>query len=309
MVSRSNMQEHVFSVVHLISRPEPEALIQWLRTQDSIPALSYLYGVAERLDYHPEGDSGIHLEMAVRQAWIHCGTPEERTAVLLHDIGKAVTGRAIENPTEFELGPPKFDLNGILVPTHHGHDRIGATMMRGVFEQLNLPLDWLPLAEVVADFHQRLHAISSSSANAIVSFIEQIHERIPMKSRTDAVESFVRCVRSDFNGRLGFEERNYDQGDVLINAERAITCYEQDNQERERINRVIESRKQEIFKEFSRSRPDVLVHLTWRDTMIELRNLQVSGDLPPVPQSLYSYVSEQLLSSNSSSSSRRLLKP
>jgi len=308
-VSRFNMQDHDVSVAHLISRPEPEELIQWLRTQNSIAALSYLYGVAERLDYHPEGDSGIHLEMAVRQAWIHCDTPEERAAVLLHDIGKAVTGRAIENPTEFELGPPKFDENGILVPTHHGHDRIGAKMMRDVFEQLSLPLDWLPLAEVVADFHQRLHAISSSSANAIVSLIEQIQGGIPMKSRTAAVGSFVRCVRSDFNGRLGFEERNYDQGDILINAERAITFYEQDAHERERINQEIESRKQEIFKEFSGARPGVSVHLIWRDTMIELRNRQAAGDLHPVPQSLYSYMSEQLLSSTSNSCSRKLPKP
>jgi tRNA nucleotidyltransferase (CCA-adding enzyme) len=281
------MEKNTF--VSLIENISPEPLIDWLRTQKKVKPLSALYGVDERLEYHPEGDSGIHLEMAVAQAWRWCATSEQKVAVVLHDIGKSVTGLAIENPTTIFVPPRNVDINNNVIPSHIGHDVIGACMMPDVFKQLDIPLEWLPLSISVAKLHQRLHAFDKLSTNAIIRFVEEISESMPLKSRGGAVDSFVRCVRSDFNGRLGFKEMNYDQGDHLIHFEKIMCLYDADEIEREKIKLTISILTDKILQDLKTVNADVSANDLWVFVGKILREKELLGEIPLKPRALKDY--------------------
>lgn len=278
------------TVKEMLEADSHDDIVHWLKSQTQIKSLQHLYGVAERLDYHPEADSGIHLEMCMEQAWRWCDTAEERAAVLLHDIGKAVTGRAIPDPTGIGIMEIKFDADGEVIPTHAGHDAIGAKMMPGVFEELDLPREWQDLAVTVARRHQQLHGLLSFQSNAVIQFVNDISCEMPCKSRGDAISAFTRCVRADFNGRLGFESLNYVQGDVLIAAEKAMALYEETAESRAVILEAIEQKRDSIFKEIASANPDFSLENKWKNTMISLRSLQKSGDLPVAPDSMHTFV-------------------
>ena len=55
------------------------------------PEIDALFGVPQRPEYHPEIDCGIHTLMALKQACVANYPLEVRFAVLVHDLGKALT--------------------------------------------------------------------------------------------------------------------------------------------------------------------------------------------------------------------------
>lgn len=280
------------TLMQALQSHEPSPLVGWLRTQKVSEPLARLYGVDEKLEYHPEGDSGIHLELAIEQAWRTCKTIEERAAVLMHDIGKAVTGRAMANPTDIGVAPIKRDESGNVVPIHYGHDEIGAVMMDGEFRTLGLPDAWLSLAKTVARYHQMLHAIERFDAKAVICFVDNVAAGMPGRDRLEAVSSFVRCVTADFNGRLGFEGRRYRQGEILLAAARAVSDY--DYESAEQTVAAIEKTKYDIFGAKRQAFPKMLEYHVWRDTMIALREAQAAGDVPSAPASVSSVVAQAI---------------
>ena len=55
------------------------------------PELDALFGIPQRPEYHPEIDSGVHTMMSLQQACRANYSLDVRFAVLLHDLGKALT--------------------------------------------------------------------------------------------------------------------------------------------------------------------------------------------------------------------------
>ena len=55
------------------------------------PELDALYGIPQRPEYHPEIDCGIHTMMSLQQACRQNYSLDVRFAVLVHDLGKALT--------------------------------------------------------------------------------------------------------------------------------------------------------------------------------------------------------------------------
>ena len=95
----------------------PSRMLQVLRQcgalQRLLPEVDALYGVPQRAEYHPEIDTGIHLEMVLDMA-AHLHTPlEVRFACLCHDLGKATT------PTD-------------VLPRHIGHEQRSVTLLRSI---------------------------------------------------------------------------------------------------------------------------------------------------------------------------------
>lgn len=83
-----------------------------------LPELTALRGVPQPEDYHAEGDVFNHTLLAVEQL----GENEDERlcwAVLLHDIGKAVTTRMIDGRLRA-----------------HGHDQKGAELAREILSRL-----------------------------------------------------------------------------------------------------------------------------------------------------------------------------
>ena len=109
--------------------------------------LETLFSCPEKVQYHPEGNTGGHVVNALK--WLDRNidffklTKEEQVAlywaVLLHDIGKPLT-----DPKEF--------------PRHIGHDKLGADLLRTDFcARLKLPSFTAKLCRFVCENHMRFH--------------------------------------------------------------------------------------------------------------------------------------------------------
>ena len=73
----------------------PDIYIQVLRDCGALallfPEVEKLFGVAQRADYHPEVDTGIHILMSLQQAARLSDSSPIRFSVLVHDLGKGIT--------------------------------------------------------------------------------------------------------------------------------------------------------------------------------------------------------------------------
>jgi poly(A) polymerase len=106
------------------------------------PEVANLSGVDQRRDHHHK-DVFLHtckvvdnISEATENVWL-------RFAALMHDIAKPRT-KAFKEGTGW---------------TFHGHEEIGARMMKKVFQKLKLPLEHLPYVEKLVRLHLRPQAL------------------------------------------------------------------------------------------------------------------------------------------------------
>jgi tRNA nucleotidyltransferase (CCA-adding enzyme) len=121
-----------------------------------LPELCALVGVAQRPEYHPEGDAWVHTMQVLEVAACRQTPLPVRFAALLHDVGKGAT-------------PPA------LLPRHHGHEERGARMAAAIAERLKVPADCRELAILAAREHGRLHQLDRSgglTAATVVRVLE-----------------------------------------------------------------------------------------------------------------------------------------
>ncbi len=81
---------------HALRSASPAAFLRTLRDADALravlPEVDALYGVPQRADYHPEVDTGIHVELVCDiAATLAPGDDLVGYAALCHDLGKALT--------------------------------------------------------------------------------------------------------------------------------------------------------------------------------------------------------------------------
>ena len=81
------------------AKPAPEA---WLRVLHDcgalariLPELEALYGVPQPPQWHPEIDTGLHIELVLQAAADLTPEPRIRFAALMHDLGKGTTPRSV----------------------------------------------------------------------------------------------------------------------------------------------------------------------------------------------------------------------
>ncbi len=101
-----------------------ELLALWLADDsfsEKLPEVAVLRGVLQADEYHAEGDAYVHTMLAVK-AVDDSADPRVFWAVLLHDIGKALT-------TEFFHGRWRS----------HGHEEAGAKLVPAIMTRLGLP--------------------------------------------------------------------------------------------------------------------------------------------------------------------------
>ncbi|MGU9951018.1 MAG: multifunctional CCA addition/repair protein [Gammaproteobacteria bacterium WSBS_2016_MAG_OTU1] len=154
-----------------------------------MPEVAALDGVAERLDYHPEGDTFVHTMMVVDAAADLQLSAPEVFAALLHDIGKAKTPASV-------------------LPSHHGHEARGAKLATAMCERLVAPNEFADLAILAAAEHGNIH----NSLAARASTVADILSRLDAYRRPERAISVVRVSEADYaywHTRRGTE---YPQG-------------------------------------------------------------------------------------------------
>jgi tRNA nucleotidyltransferase (CCA-adding enzyme) len=166
-----------------------EVLRQCGALERLLPEVNRLWGVAQRAEYHPEVDTGVHLMLVLEMAAWMDAPLAVRYACLCHDLGKGTT------PAD-------------VLPRHIGHEQRSVSLLKPMSERLRVPTDCRELAEVVAREHGNIHQCMDFSAAALVRLLERLDafrkpQRLPL---------ILLACECDVRGRGGdFPQRPYPQ--------------------------------------------------------------------------------------------------
>ena len=105
------------------------------------PEIDRLWGVAQKPQWHPEIDAGIHVMQAIDYAAAKGWPLATRFAALTHDLGKGLT------PAD-------------ILPAHHGHEARGVKLVAVLCERWRAPRDCNELATHVASEHGNIGKIA-----------------------------------------------------------------------------------------------------------------------------------------------------
>jgi len=165
-----------------------------------LPEVNALFGVPQPEKYHPEIDTGVHLLMALEQAAeLSNGDASVVFAVLLHDLGKAVT------PQQHW-------------PSHRGHEAAGIPLVDAVCKRLRAPNSMHNLARKVCARHLDCHRILEARPVTVLRLLENLD----VFRQPQVLPEFILACEADYRGRKGLQERDYPQGEYLQRACRAV---------------------------------------------------------------------------------------
>ncbi|UEO01407.1 multifunctional CCA addition/repair protein [Acidiferrobacter thiooxydans] len=189
--------ERVFTELdRALGEPHPWLFVEVLRACGALavqfPEIDRLFGIPQPPAHHPEGDTGVHVLLALRQT-VRLGlTPRARFAVLLHDLGKGLTPRA-----EW--------------PAHKGHEARGVGLVDAVCARLKAPVEYRALARAVAGYHLQVHTAMRLRPATVLRLIEAVDGF----RRPGRFLEFLGACEADARGRSGLEDRPYPQAPWL----------------------------------------------------------------------------------------------
>ena len=182
-----------------LAAPDPAEYFRVLRECGALtvlfPEVDDLFGVPQRADYHPEIDTGIHTLLSLEQAVRITSEARVRFAVLVHDLGKALT------PAD-------------VLPRHTGHEARGLPLIRTLGERLRVPRAWLELALLVGEFHLDCHRADELRPDTLLKRLE----KLDAWRRPERFREFLQACEADARGRTGLEDRPYWQAGYWLGA-------------------------------------------------------------------------------------------
>jgi tRNA nucleotidyltransferase (CCA-adding enzyme) len=171
---------------------KPSRMLQVLREcgtlQRLLPEVNQLYGVPQRAEYHPEIDTGIHLEMVLDASARMSAPLEVRFACLCHDLGKGTTTADV-------------------LPRHIGHEQRSEKLTRALCTRWRVPVECKELAELVAREHGNIHQSGGFGAEAVLRLLV----RCDALRRPERFLLALQACECDARGRLGKEDEAYAQ--------------------------------------------------------------------------------------------------
>lgn len=183
-----------------LSEKTPSAFVRALRDTGALRVLfaevDALYGVPQRAEFHPEIDTGVHIELVVDMAArLAPGNALIGYCALVHDLGKALTPQDV-------------------LPKHIGHEHRGLAPIEAMNTRLKVPTEYAALALLVCKLHLLAHtALELKPATVLGAF-----EQLDAFRKPERVEQFLTTCEADKRGRKGLSETPYPQGDYLRRA-------------------------------------------------------------------------------------------
>jgi tRNA nucleotidyltransferase (CCA-adding enzyme) len=183
-----------------LGEAQPSAFLRVLRESGALavlfPEVDALYGVPQRAEFHPEIDTGVHLEMVLdAAARLAPGHDLVGFCAFTHDLGKALT--------------PKEEL-----PRHVGHEHRGVTPLRELAARLKVPTEYAALAELVCREHLNAHRAFELKPATVLKLLTALDAL----RRPERWQIFLTACMADKRGRLGHENDNYPQAAYLQRA-------------------------------------------------------------------------------------------
>ena len=183
-----------------LGEPQPSAFLRVLREAGALsvlfPEIDALYGIPQRAEFHPEIDTGVHVEMVLdAAAKLAPGNDLVGFCALTHDLGKALT--------------PVDEL-----PRHVGHEHRGVAPLRTLAARLKVPTEHAELAERVCQEHLNAHRAFELKPATVLKLLSSLDAL----RRPARLELFLAACEADKRGRLGHEHDDYPQAIYLREA-------------------------------------------------------------------------------------------
>ncbi|MBN8887041.1 MAG: multifunctional CCA addition/repair protein [Rudaea sp.] len=183
-----------------LSEKTPSAFVRALRDTGALRVLfaevDALYGVPQRAEFHPEIDTGVHIELVVDMAaHLAPGNALIGYCALVHDLGKALTPQDV-------------------LPKHIGHEHRGLAPIEAMNARLKVPTEYAALALLVCKLHLLAHTALELKPATVLGVFEQLDAF----RKPERVEQFLTTCEADKRGRKGLSESAYPQGDYLRRA-------------------------------------------------------------------------------------------
>jgi tRNA nucleotidyltransferase (CCA-adding enzyme) len=196
-----------------LGESRPDVFFQTLRSCGALavifPEIDGLFGVPQPPRWHPEVDTGVHVMLAVRYA-ASIGAPTSvRFAVMMHDLGKALTPRD-------------------QWPSHRGHEEGGVPLVEALSQRLRVPNGYRELAVLGA----RHHAVVHRAAELRTDTMLRLFEATDAFRRPERFLELLQVCESDARGRTGLESQPYPQAQYLRRARDAAAAVQLTEEER-----------------------------------------------------------------------------
>ena len=180
-----------------LASPAPSAFLQTLRACGALavllPEVDALYGIPQRAEFHPEVDTGRHIEMVCDMAArLAPGDALIGFAALLHDLGKGLT-------------PPEQ------WPKHIAHEHLGLAPVQAVCARWKVPSEYAAMAAHACREHLNVHRLQELRPETLHDLLA----RIDAFRRPERVAQLALICESDKRGRLGMTEDSYTNGNLL----------------------------------------------------------------------------------------------
>ena len=177
--------------------PTPSAFLRTLREAEALhavlPEVDALYGVPQRAEYHPEVDTGTHVELVCDMAArLAPGDDAIGYAALAHDLGKALT------PSD-------------VLPKHLMHESRGVAPVLALSARLKVPLEHRELAVLCCREHLNVHRLDELKAATVHDLVARCDGfRKPAR-----IERLAIVCEADKRGRAGLSDQPYPQAGLL----------------------------------------------------------------------------------------------
>ena len=175
----------------------PSAFLRTLREADALaavlPEVDALHGVPQRAEFHPEIDTGTHVELVCDMAaTLAPGDDLIGFAALTHDLGKALT--------------PEGEL-----PRHVMHEQRGIAPLLAMCERLRVPTEHRELAIIACREHLNVHRIDELKP----ATVHELIARCDGFRKPQRIAQLAIACEADARGRAGLGDSPYPQAAML----------------------------------------------------------------------------------------------
>ena len=185
-------------LVRALASPAPSAFLRTLHDCGALevvlPEIEALYGVPQRAEYHPEVDTGVHVELVCDMAaQLAPGDALIGFAALVHDLGKALTPEDV-------------------LPKHIGHEHAGLAPLRGLCDRLKVPVAHRQLAKLACREHLNVHRLFELRDRTV----HELLSRCDGFRQPERIAQLAIVCEADKRGRAGLQDRPYPQRAELL---------------------------------------------------------------------------------------------